>query len=77
LADSVAVKLKRQFDIAVPKQSLHCLWIGSDANQERCEAVAEVVKSESARIVLHESPAVISMQETLKMQTPIDILYER
>lgn len=62
LADSVAVKLGRQFDIAVSKQSLHRLWIGSDANQERRETVAKVVKSESARIVLHQSPAVISMR---------------
>jgi hypothetical protein len=62
LADSVAVKLERHFDIAVSKQSLHRLWIGSDANQERCETVAKVVKSEPARIVLHQSPAVISMR---------------
>ena len=33
LADSVAVKLQRQFDIAVAKQSLYGLWIGSDANR--------------------------------------------
>ena len=35
LTDSVAVRLKRQFDITVSKQSLYGLWIGSDANQER------------------------------------------
>jgi hypothetical protein len=35
LADRVAVKLQRQFDIAVAKQSLYGLWIGSDANQKR------------------------------------------
>lgn len=31
LADRVAVNLERQFDIAVSKQNLHALWIGSDA----------------------------------------------
>jgi hypothetical protein len=35
LADSVAVRLKRQFDIAVSKQSLHRLWIGADATGNR------------------------------------------
>jgi hypothetical protein len=29
LADSMAVKLERQFDITGSKQSLHSLWIGS------------------------------------------------
>ena len=30
--------------------------------EERCETVAKVVKSEPARIVLHQSPAVIPMR---------------
>ena len=39
LADSVAVKLQHQFDIAVAKQSLYGLRIGSDANQKRRQTV--------------------------------------
>src|SRR6266704_168130 len=60
LADSVAVKLQRQFDIAVAKQSLYGLWIGSDANQERRQTVPKIVKPEPARIILHQSPAVVA-----------------
>ena len=62
LADSVAVKLERQLDIAVSKQSLHSLWIGSDANQKRRETVAMIVKSEPAGIVLHQSPVFVAMR---------------
>jgi hypothetical protein len=33
------VELKRQFDIAVAKQSLHGFWIGSDPDETSREAV--------------------------------------
>ena len=33
-ADCVGVELKRQLDVAVAKQSLHGLWIGSDPDEK-------------------------------------------
>jgi hypothetical protein len=33
-ADCVGVELKRQLDIAMAKQSLHSLWIGSDPDEK-------------------------------------------
>jgi hypothetical protein len=57
----VAVKLQRQFDIAVAEQSLYALWIGSNANQKRRQTMPKIVKSEPARIILHQSPAIIPM----------------
>ena len=32
--DCVGVELKRQLDVAVAKQSLHSLWIGSDPDEK-------------------------------------------
>jgi len=64
LADGMTVELNRELNIAVPKQSLHGLWIGSDANQERCQTVAKVVEAEPARIIVRES-AVFGRHHTL------------
>ena len=33
-ADCMGVELKRQLDVAVAKQSLHGLWIGSDPDEK-------------------------------------------
>ena len=33
-ANCVGVELKRQLDVAVAKQSLHSLWIGSDPDEK-------------------------------------------
>jgi len=60
----MTVELNRELNIAVPKQSLHGLWIGSDANQERCQTVAKVVEAEPARIIVRES-AVFGRHHTL------------
>ena len=57
-ADCVGVELKRQLDVAVAKQRLQSLWIGSDPDEKRREAVAQIMKTESSRVVIHE-PAVI------------------
>ena len=62
LADSVAVKLERQFDIAVTKQGLYSFWIGSHADQKRCQTVAKVVEAEPAGIIVHESAMFVSMR---------------
>jgi hypothetical protein len=47
--DSVAGELKRQLEIAVAKRSkvLHFFRIGSDADQERCQAVTKIAETES------------------------------
>ncbi len=62
LAYGMTVELKRELNIAVPKQSLHGLWIGSHANQERCQTVAKVVEAEPAGIIVHESAVFVSMR---------------
>jgi hypothetical protein len=62
LPDSMGIKLKRQFHIAVAEQGLHGLWIGSRADQERCQTVAKVVKSKPAGIIFHKSPAIVAMR---------------
>jgi len=61
LAYSMGIKLKRQFHIAVAKQGLDSLRIGSHANQERCQTVAKVVKSKPAGIIFHKSSAIVAM----------------
>jgi len=53
-ADCVSVELKRQLDVAVAKQSLHGFWIGSDANQERCQTVTECVETEPSLVVIDQ-----------------------
>ena len=58
----MAVKLQRQFDIAVAEQSLDGFRIGSNAHQERGQTVAKVVETESAWIILHESPVFVPMR---------------
>ena len=45
LTHGMAVELKRQFNIAVTKQCLDGLRVGSAANQERRQAVAKVVET--------------------------------
>ena len=34
VADCVGVELKRQLDVAVAKQGLYSLWIGSDSDEK-------------------------------------------
>jgi hypothetical protein len=66
-ADCVSVELKRQLDVAVAKQSLHSLWVGSDPDKKWREAVAQIMKTESSRIVIHESAVICpsAMKECL------------
>jgi len=52
LADGMAVELKRELNIAVAKQGLHSFWIGSHADQKRCQTVAKVVEAEPRHSVL-------------------------
>ena len=42
----MAVKLERQLHVAVTKQGLYSFWIGSHADQKRCQTVAKVVEAE-------------------------------
>jgi hypothetical protein len=53
--DCVSVELRGQLNIAVAKQSLYGFWIGSDADEKRGETVAQIVKTESAWIVIDET----------------------
>jgi hypothetical protein len=41
-------------DVAVTQQSLYGFWIGSDADEKRCETVAQIVKTESSWVVIDE-----------------------
>ena len=62
LTDRMAVKLERQLHIAVTKQGLYSFWIGSHADQKRCQTVAKVVEAEPAGIIVHESAVFVSMR---------------
>ncbi len=53
LTNGMAIELKRQFNIAVAKQRLDCLRIGSDADQERRQTVPKIVEAEPTGIILH------------------------
>ncbi|MGA8441530.1 MAG: hypothetical protein WB762_32245, partial [Candidatus Sulfotelmatobacter sp.] len=44
---------------AVAKQSLHGLWIGSDPDEKWREAMAQIMKTESSRVVIHESAMIV------------------
>lgn len=61
-ADCVSVELKRQLDVTVAKQSLHSLRIGSDPNEKRRKAVAQIVKTESSRVVIHQSAVIVRVR---------------
>ena len=50
----MSIELKRQFDVAVAKQSLHSFRIGSDADEKRRETVAQIMKTESAWVVVDQ-----------------------
>src|SRR5438045_9410332 len=58
LADRMAIELERQFDIAVTKQGLYSLRIGSHADQKRCQTVAKVVDAEPTGDIAQESAMV-------------------
>ena len=58
----MSVELKRQLDVAMAKQSLHGFWIGSDPDEKRREAVAQIMKTESSRVVIHESAMIVRMR---------------
>src|SRR5439155_24981662 len=45
IANGVDVKLECELDVAVAEQSLHGSRIGFDANEERCEAVAQIMEA--------------------------------
>ena len=53
-ADCMSVELKCQLDVAVAKQSLHGLWIGSDTDEKRRETVAQIMKTESSWVVINQ-----------------------
>ena len=41
----------------MPQQSLYGFWIGSDADEKRCETVAQIVKTESPWVVIDQAPS--------------------
>jgi hypothetical protein len=47
----------------VAKQSLHSLWIGSDPKEKRREAVAQIMKTESPRVVIHELAVIVRVRQ--------------
>jgi len=50
----MSVELKRQLDIAVAKQSLYGLGVGSDPDEKRGETVAQIMKAESSRVIIDQ-----------------------
>ncbi len=62
VADTVGATLKRQLDIAVAKQSLYCFQIGFNADQERCQAVTQIVEAESPRVIVYQFALVIPVR---------------
>ena len=59
VAHTVGVILKRKFHVAVAKQGLHGFGICSDPDQERCQAVAEIMESESPRVIFYQFTFVV------------------
>jgi hypothetical protein len=53
IANGVGVKLECELDVAVAEQSLHGFRIGFDVNEERCEAVAQIMEAKSPRVIVH------------------------
>ena len=60
--DCLSVELKCQLDITVTKQRLDRFWIGSDTDEERREAVAQIVKTESSWIVIDQPSSDVSVR---------------
>ena len=54
IADTVGVTLQGQLDITVTKQSLYRFRIGFNADQERCQAVTQVMKAKPTRVIFHQ-----------------------
>jgi hypothetical protein len=49
----MSVELKGQLDVTVAKQSLNGFGVGSSADEKRCEAVAQIMKSKASRIIIN------------------------
>ena len=62
VADSVGIALKGQLDITVAKQSLYRFRIGLDADEERGQAVTQIVEAESPRIIVYQSAFVVPVR---------------
>src|SRR5215469_3098361 len=61
-ADCMSVELKCQPDGAVAKQSLYRFWIGSDADEKRRETVAQIMKTESSRVVVDQLSSTVPVR---------------
>src|SRR5215472_2341653 len=55
LADTVGITLQGQLNITMAKQSLYRFGVSSNTDQKRCQAVTQIEKAKSARIVIHQS----------------------
>jgi hypothetical protein len=53
IANGVGLKLECELGVAVAEQSLHGFRIGFDANEERCEALAQIMEAKSPRVIVH------------------------
>ena len=62
LADTVGITLQGQLNITMAKQSLYRFGVSSNTDQKRCQAVTQIVKAKSARIVIHQSALVVSVR---------------
>ena len=51
---TVHVELKRRFDITMTEQCLYRLRVGLATDQERRQAVTQVMEAESTRVILHQ-----------------------
>ena len=62
LADTVGITLQGQLNIAMAKQSLYGLWVSSNADQKRCQAVTQIVEAKSPWIIIYQSAFVVSVR---------------
>ena len=60
--DRVSVELKRQLNVAVAKQRLYRFRVGSGADQKRCEAVAQIMKAESSRVIIDQAASEVPVR---------------
>ena len=62
VADAVGIALKSQLDITVAKQRPYRFRIGLDADEERCEAVTQIVEAESPWVIVNQSAFVVPVR---------------
>ena len=56
------ITLQRQLNITMAKQNLYRHWVGSDADQKRCESVTQIVEAKSPWGIIDESAVILSVR---------------